>query len=284
MVRPTQEKAQEELYTIGKVAEICNVSRKTLRFYEELGVLEPDYVCQSNSYRYYSKETMSLIPVLKYYKQIGFKLQEMSSVKDTSDYFYHEKNFLLKMDELKKEEQQIRNSHKALNDWVGLLREGTSVIENNIQNVSIKYIEEEEYVYQDQPFSYDYRDAVINVDWVNYLEKNQEAITGPVILQFNSCQEKAQGKAEQMTIMQKLVGARDVTLPKKVIGGGMYICSYHIGDFALLPQKYQMIHQWAKENGYSCGPEVFERYVIDYWSTKDVNKFVVEILFPAKKL
>ncbi|MDT2704299.1 MerR family transcriptional regulator [Enterococcus dongliensis] len=67
----------KKLLSIGEAADICHVSRKTLRFYEELGLLVPDYVSPQNNYRYYSEETVMLIPILKYYKQMGFRLQEI---------------------------------------------------------------------------------------------------------------------------------------------------------------------------------------------------------------
>ena len=52
----------KKLHSIGEAAEICHVSRKTLRFYEELGLLVPDHVSPKNGYRYYSEDTVMLIP------------------------------------------------------------------------------------------------------------------------------------------------------------------------------------------------------------------------------
>ncbi len=48
----------KKLHSIGEAAEICHVSRKTLRFYEELGLLVPDHVSPKNGYRYYSEEQL----------------------------------------------------------------------------------------------------------------------------------------------------------------------------------------------------------------------------------
>jgi hypothetical protein len=48
-------------------------------------------------------------------------------------------------------------------------------------------------------------------------------------------------------------------------------------------KKYTDMEAWAKENGYSCGPNVYERFVVDYWTTTDVNMFVTEILIPIVK-
>ena len=56
-------------YTIGEASQITHISKKTLRFYEKIGLIQPDYVDQANGYRYYSRQTLLMIPIIKYYKQ-----------------------------------------------------------------------------------------------------------------------------------------------------------------------------------------------------------------------
>ena len=46
----------EEKVTIGEMASLNCVSERALRFYQSKGLLEPDYVDESNGYRYYSLE------------------------------------------------------------------------------------------------------------------------------------------------------------------------------------------------------------------------------------
>ena len=43
----------EKFYSIGEVSKLCNVSKKALRFYDEIGIISPDKVSPSNHYRYY---------------------------------------------------------------------------------------------------------------------------------------------------------------------------------------------------------------------------------------
>ncbi|WP_348922599.1 MerR family transcriptional regulator [Enterococcus rotai] len=276
-------KKTNQMYSIGEVAKLCNVSRKTLRFYEQLGLLKPDHVSVENGYRYYTEETMNSIPVIKYYKQMGFKLQEMKGVQQTGDYFYQENIFLTKLEELKLEERRILNSYTAVSDWLGLIREGTLASENRIQSVNVKYFEQENYVFLEQEFRHNYMDAVINIPWVNYLEEQNCAITGPVILRFEDC-EAGDFQCSKMMIMQKPISIPNPKMPKRMIGGQMFLSSYHIGDLTNLAQQYKKMQSWAKENNYRCKNEVYQRYVIDYWSTMNVDNFVVELLIPAEKI
>lgn len=274
----------DKMYTIGEAAEMCNVSRKTLRFYEKIGLLIPDYVCPSNGYRYYSKDTVMLIPILKYYKQMGFHLQEMCGVGDTLDYFYHQRNFLSKLNELKKEEEYIQNCYESISDWMSIINEGNAVIENQQCSVNVKYIDQESYYSMEQEFEYDYKSSIINIPWINYLEGGDSEITGPVILGFNDYKLKAAGMIKTATITQKPVRNSQYYLPRTNFGGQMFLCMYHVGEHDAISSRYHIIEDWAKEHHYKIGPNCYERYVIDFWATQDVSKFVTEIMIPAEKL
>ena len=74
------ETEDEKLYSIGEVSSICNISKKALRFYDKIHIISPDYISEENKYRYYNRRTLLLVPVIKYYKQMGFKLEEMKEV------------------------------------------------------------------------------------------------------------------------------------------------------------------------------------------------------------
>ena len=48
------------MLSIGEFSNICKVSTKTLRYYAEIGLLEPSVINPENGYRYYSAEQLSL--------------------------------------------------------------------------------------------------------------------------------------------------------------------------------------------------------------------------------
>lgn len=46
------------MLSIGEFSNICKVSAKTLRYYAEIGLLEPSEVNPNNGYRYYAIEQL----------------------------------------------------------------------------------------------------------------------------------------------------------------------------------------------------------------------------------
>ena len=273
---------KQDLYSIGEVSKICNVSKKALRFYDKIGVISPDVVSEENSYRFYSKDTLLFVPVFKYFKQMGFKLEEMKEFLQGSSYEAHERGFYHKIEELKEQENQIHMSYVSVSDWYKLILEADSVIKNNVTDVSIKYMDKLESCYLEQEFKHNYKASIINIDWTNYLEEHEQAITGAVHIWFSNYREKNDGKNTICRVMQKSI--TDCSqLPRMTIGGDMVAACYHIGSYDKLNETYDKILKWADEHGYVCSDESVERYVTDYWTIQDENEFVTEILIKVSR-
>lgn len=64
----------ENYFTIGKISKLSSISLKTLRYYDEIGLLKPKYVNQENNYRYYSIEQLTTIDLIELFKSTGISL------------------------------------------------------------------------------------------------------------------------------------------------------------------------------------------------------------------
>ena len=67
-------------FTIGEVSKLSNVSLKTLRYYDEIGILKPKYVNKENKYRYYSIEQLTTIDLIKLFKSTGMSLELIKQI------------------------------------------------------------------------------------------------------------------------------------------------------------------------------------------------------------
>ena len=89
-------------------------------------------ICKENGYRYYSRETLLTVPIVKYYKQMGFKLEEMQDLVEGNTYYFVKQNFISKIDELRIQEQEIHNSYMAVKDWYELIQEAQDVYKRQV--------------------------------------------------------------------------------------------------------------------------------------------------------
>lgn len=273
---------ESKLYSIGEVGEICKLSKKAIRYYDKMGILSPDKVSGKSGYRYYNKRTLLSVPMIKYYKQSGFKLEEMKVFLEGTNYSVFEKNFRDKIDELKDLENEISLKLESIKDWYDLIIEAQMVIENNTNDVSVKYLDSCRMIYLNQNFNYDYMDSIINIEFTNYIESRNNAITGPVIIQFPSFEDKMNGNCNKMKIMQKTI-LKHKENETVEFGGCMVASCYHIGSHETIYETYKKIKSWVETNGYIYEEDSYERYVTDYWTTKNSDKFVTEVMIKIRK-
>jgi len=70
------------LYKIGDFSKIVNLPIKTLRYYDEYGLLEPSYVDEFTGYRYYNDTNKSECKLIILLKSLDFPLEEILNCKD----------------------------------------------------------------------------------------------------------------------------------------------------------------------------------------------------------
>lgn len=277
---------EEQLFSIGNAAKLCGVSSKALRYYESLGLIQPKLVSKENGYRYYDKETLLLIPVIKYYQQVGLELKQIKkliSLDGCNDHYHLLKE---RREEIKAKREELLISLTSVDDWLQLIIEGEMCLQNQnqikaglaSQVVSLKYYSEERsYCRIEQPYHYHYKESIINLEWTKFLKEKHLEVSGPVILKYDSYQEKMTGQAKTVTILQHCFPESSEF---SSFGGFMALSCYHIGALEKIEETYQKIVDYAKVCDYTLQSECYERYVIDYWVTQNSEEFVTEIIIP----
>ena len=277
-----KETSEEKLYSIGEVSKLCNVSKKALRFYDEIGIISPDKVSDSNHYRYYSRKSLLDLTIVKYYKQMGFKLEEMRNLLNSEEFRIMERGFLEKINELQDEQMAVNVKLTSVTDWYDLLVEAQTVIENDVRDVSVKFVEPQEFGFMDQDYIPDDMESIINLQWTDYLEAIGNDITGPVNIAYPSWRDRIAGTCDRMRIMQVMI------LPCKPeqlvqMGGEMMLSCYHIGPHETIGETYEKMEAWAGEHGYKLAEDCWERYVTDYWTTNNRDMYVTEVRIGATR-
>jgi DNA-binding transcriptional MerR regulator len=68
-----------QTFTVKKVAKLSGVSIRTLRFYDEIGLLKPAFYGE-NGYRYYGKEQLLILQQVLFYRELGFELAMIQKI------------------------------------------------------------------------------------------------------------------------------------------------------------------------------------------------------------
>ena len=65
--------------SIGKVSKLKNVSIKSLRYYDQIGILKPAFVNTETNYRYYTKDQLYLLDAITVCIKLGIPLKDLNN-------------------------------------------------------------------------------------------------------------------------------------------------------------------------------------------------------------
>ena len=66
-------------YTVKRVAAMSGVSGRTLRFYDQTGLLKPAYT-RANGYRIYEETQLLMLQQILFYRELGFELKRIKRI------------------------------------------------------------------------------------------------------------------------------------------------------------------------------------------------------------
>lgn len=72
-------------YTINKLAKIAGISTRTLRWYDECGLLKPHRI-NSNGYRIYGQSEINRLQQILFYRELGVALTEIGRILSAADF------------------------------------------------------------------------------------------------------------------------------------------------------------------------------------------------------
>lgn len=73
-------KENRELFPIGEVAKMFRVSVGTLRHYEKIGLLAPEFVAPDTGYRYYSTRQLECLNTIRYLRVLEMPLEQIQGI------------------------------------------------------------------------------------------------------------------------------------------------------------------------------------------------------------
>lgn len=70
---------KERMFQIGALSKLAGVSKRTIRYYEELGLLQPADTTEGG-FRLYSERDLHRLLLIKGFKHLGFSLEQIGEI------------------------------------------------------------------------------------------------------------------------------------------------------------------------------------------------------------
>ena len=114
---------KQALFSIGDVAKLFHLSVSSLRHYEDVGLLTPEYVDPDSGYRYYGTRQFEVLNSIRYLRTLDMPLTEIADFLGNRDVERMEEKLLsqkrtviAKQAELKRIERKIDNRLRMISD------------------------------------------------------------------------------------------------------------------------------------------------------------------------
>ncbi|MFF2093109.1 MerR family transcriptional regulator [Paenibacillus sp. NPDC058174] len=272
-------------YTIGEVAKLCNIPIRTLRYYDDIGLLKPERIAPETNYRYYSIEGMRKIPVIKYYKQLGFKLEDISRMLERSNFDVLEDYMAKELLIVEKQMAELQKKHFAIKEWQRLLEQGETLLaeptgENKIEISSVPR-------YRTLKFHYELeKSQTVDIEFlysnllVEICNKNNIYAYGPFMLYFDNVDQRIHHTFTGVDCYTAVIEEETNEAMTTEVGGFEALSVVHKGDYRTISDTYGKVQDWAKEQGIPLQGASYERYIIDPWSTTVSDNYITELILP----
>lgn len=107
-------------YSVKQIADLAGISRRTIHYYHEYGVLEPDHIDQ-RGYRYYSKESLFKLQQILIFREMEMDLTMIKEI-------MNQKNFDIK--------KALKKQRAILESRINRLHTLVNTIDKTMQNIT----------------------------------------------------------------------------------------------------------------------------------------------------
>lgn len=105
---------KSSLLSIGNMAQLNHITIPTLRLYDKLGLLKPEFVDDTTGYRYYSIHQNARLDMIAYMKELGMSLAEIADVLQKEDITLIEEILARKNEQIHEQMRDLRARHDAV--------------------------------------------------------------------------------------------------------------------------------------------------------------------------
>ena len=266
---------------IGEFSQMMQVTVKTLRHYEQKGLLLPDEVDEWTGYRYYSIEQMQTLKSIRDLQSLGFSLDEIKELFDEDLHTPSVRQMDEKIKETELQLNQLIARRNRLLDWKNSRKQITQMDKFNIQSLPEIIVAS-------------HREVIPNYDALGpmcYMKIGPEmqrlgskspkpgycftvglnAEYTPTDIDIEYCEQVEEMGKDSAIIQFKKLPA----IPKA-------LCMKHVGPYEKFYESFIETFKYMEEKGYKMAGKPRTSYIDGPWNQDDPEKWVSVIQIPIE--
>ena len=268
---------KSRLLTIGQFAALHGINRKTLMWYDQIGLFQPAYIHPENGYRYYSYYQSSILETILLLRELDVSIDEIQEFMHSRSAASLERLLGEKIAELERTMAHLRAVRKTL---VNHRRNMQTLLSMDLSEISLVEKEERRLVTVDisPETSFDRQVEMITAETRKYqLRRLHDASYGAMI----PAAELYRGNFDAYSRL-----FIEIPLPVTTAGlhrqpGGTYLRAFCKGPWDVLPERYREILDFAEERGLVLSGFSYEMGINESVIDR-IEDYIVQIEIPVR--
>lgn len=271
------------MYSIGEFSKIGSVSTKTLRYYDEIGLVCPAFVNQENHYRYYAADQVYTLLFISELKRYDLRLEQIKAILNSEDKQLLVHFLKQRIQELDNQMQENIQLKRSIEKKMLQIQSGGNMMDKKLDlTVEAKVF---------TPVYAMYKKAVVDMGQIsNVIGSVFEEIyksglkpDGPVmVLYFDEEFHEEHANVEVCIPVVESEKAKACE-SAKCIDPGLCAMTMYTGPYSALGKAYAAVLKWIDENQYEIASAPFDCYMNSPQEVKSPEEFITKVCFPVKK-
>jgi DNA-binding transcriptional MerR regulator len=264
---------------IGEFSQLMQVTVKTLRHYEQKGLLLPDEVDELTGYRYYSIDQMQKLQAIRDLQRLGFSLDEIKDLFEDNSHIPSIRQLTEKIKETEAQLKQLITRRNRLLDWRNTRKEMKTMEKFSIQSLPEIIVASHREVLPDYSAIGSMCVEIIAPEMQRLgckcpppgycftVEHNRDYKPTDVDIEY--CEQVEEMGEDSAIIQFKRLPA----VPKA-------LCMKHVGPYERFYESYIEAFRYIEEHGYKPVGQFRTCYVDGVWNQEDPEKWlsIIQIL------
>jgi DNA-binding transcriptional MerR regulator len=265
------------MLTIGEFSRISRVSAKTLRYYDQIGLLKPGYVSPESGYRYYEVSQLRDMLLISRLKQYRFSLPEIAAVLARRDNGYLSALIQSKKAELS---LQISDQQRVLLQMerdIKKMERCENIMQSNYLVKKVEFEAKNIYSLRQKMSLKDFDEAYGRL--FAGLGKRRLRPAGPCLSIYHDEEFNHECTDIEVGVVVSETSGENI----RRLDPGLCCFATHIGPYDDFTPCYTALAEWIEREGYTISGPPIELYLKGEEDHIPTSEYVTEIYFPIKK-
>lgn len=266
---------------IGEFSKMMQVTVKTLRHYEQRGLLMPEEVDKWTGYRYYSISQMQRLNAIRDLQRQGFTLEEIKELFDDGAQMPGVELLTQKIEETERQLQLLVERRRQLLRWLDSHKQKNTMEKFNIQSLPEIIVASHREVIADY--------SALGALCVNKIGPEMQRLGckcplpgycftiehnpeyAPSTIDIEYCEQ-----VEEMGVDSSIIQFKRLSAVPKAL------CMKHVGPYERFYESYAEAFKYMEEQGFKIAGKPRTTYIDGVWNEEDPEKWVSIIQIPIQ--